>query len=92
MKPDGPDGTESIVSQRLVTVFGGTGFLGREVVRRLHGHGFVVRIATRHRHLSSTMFGRDEPRLQSIEADIRDESSVADAVADVYGVVNVVSL
>jgi uncharacterized protein YbjT (DUF2867 family) len=80
------------VSQRLVTVFGGTGFLGREVVRRLHDHGFVVRIATPHRHRSSMLFGRDEPRLQSIEADIRDERSMAGAIADVYGVVNAVSL
>ena len=38
------------------------------------------------------MFGRDDPQLESIEADVRDEGSVADAIAGAYGVVNAVSL
>src|SRR5260370_18979532 len=33
---------------QLVTVFGGTGFLGRRIVRHLHDAGFAVRIASRH--------------------------------------------
>src|SRR4051794_11989445 len=33
---------------RLVTVFGGTGFLGRRVVRHLLDHRFQVRAASRH--------------------------------------------
>jgi hypothetical protein len=32
----------------LVTVFGGTGFLGRRIVRHLLDHGFPVRTASRH--------------------------------------------
>jgi hypothetical protein len=36
------------MSMRLVTVFGGTGFLGRRVVRHLREHAFSVRIASRH--------------------------------------------
>ena len=42
----------TIVSQvtniRKVTVFGGTGFLGRRVVQHLLDHGFAVRVASRH--------------------------------------------
>jgi uncharacterized protein YbjT (DUF2867 family) len=32
----------------LVSVFGGTGFLGRRIVRRLLRRGFGVRVAARH--------------------------------------------
>ena len=71
-----------------VTVFGGTGFLGRRVVRHLHDKGFVVRIASRHPKPSSG----DDPQLQSIAADIHEERSIASAVAGAFGVVNAVSL
>src|SRR5438128_11077739 len=37
-----------LVPGQVVTVFGGTGFLGRRIVRHLHDSGFAVRIATRH--------------------------------------------
>jgi uncharacterized protein YbjT (DUF2867 family) len=33
---------------RTVTVFGGTGFLGRRIVRHLRNREFAVRIASRH--------------------------------------------
>jgi uncharacterized protein YbjT (DUF2867 family) len=32
----------------VVTVFGGTGFLGRRIVNRLLAKGFTVRAASRH--------------------------------------------
>src|SRR5882672_5754032 len=77
---------------RTVTVFGGTGFLGRRIVRHLRSLGFPVRIASRHPDRGHSQFGPDDPQLQSIEANIHDERSVADALAGVYGVVNAVSL
>src|SRR5262249_41387312 len=79
-------------NNRFVTVFGGTGFLGRRAVRHLNKHGFPVRIASRHPHRAQGLFALDDPQLQSIEANIHDERSVADAVAGAYGVVNAVSL
>src|SRR5712691_1388446 len=78
-------------NERTVTVFGGTGFLGRRVVRHLRKHGFSVRIASRHPDRGHRLFGLD-PQLQSVEANIHDERSVADALAGAYGVVNAVSL
>jgi uncharacterized protein YbjT (DUF2867 family) len=75
----------------IVTVFGGTGFLGRRVVRHLRERGFFVRIASRHPD-PRTVSSVDNSRLQFIQADIRDEQSVADAVAGAYGVVNATSL
>src|SRR5260370_13782623 len=77
---------------RTVTVFGGTGFLGRRIVRHLRSHGFPVRTASRHPDRGHRLFGPDDPQLQSVEADIHDERSVADALAGAYGVVNAVSL
>ena len=77
---------------RVVTVFGGTGFLGRCIVRHLRLHGFCVRVASRHPDRGHALFGPDNPQLRSIEVDVRDERSVADALADAYGAVNAVSL
>jgi uncharacterized protein YbjT (DUF2867 family) len=80
------------MNDRTVTVFGGTGFLGRRVVRQLRRHGFSVRIASRHPDRGHRLFGLDDPQLQSVEANIHDEQSIADAISGAYGVVNAVSL
>ena len=77
---------------RVVTVFGGTGFLGRRVVRHLRNQEFSVRIASRHPEHGQELFGIADPRLQSVEADVRDEQSVVAAIAGVDAVVNAVSL
>jgi uncharacterized protein YbjT (DUF2867 family) len=78
--------------ERTIVVFGGTGFLGRRVVWHLRKFGFSVRIASRHPDRGHRLFGLDDPQLQSVEANIQDERSVADALAGAYGVVNAVSL
>ena len=79
-------------SGRTIIVFGGTGFLGRHIVRSLGYRGFPVRIASRHPDRAFRQFGADDLQLQSVEANIHDEHSVADALAGAYGVVNAVSL
>jgi len=79
-------------NDRTVTVFGGTGFLGRRIVRHLGNCEFAVRIASRHPDRVHRLFGPDDPQLQSVEANIHAERSVADALAGAYGVVNAVSL
>ena len=80
------------MSVRVVTVFGGTGFLGRRVVDRLRRHDFIVRIASRHADRSRELFGPDGPQFQSLEVDIHDAQAVADALAGSYAAVNAVSL
>jgi uncharacterized protein YbjT (DUF2867 family) len=82
----------AVSNERTVAVFGGTGFLGRRVVRHLRKRGFSVRIASRHPNRGYALFALDDPQLQSVEADIHDEQSVARALAGAYGVVNAVSL
>jgi len=76
----------------LVTVFGGTGFLGRRVVRRLRDHGFAVRVATRRPERSASLFGHLDPHLQAVAADVHDGPTVAAALAGAWGAVNAVSL
>ena len=69
-------------------MFGGTGFLGRRVVRHLRDKGFSVRVASRHPRASSS----HDPEIQPIAADIRERQSIATAVEGAFGVVNAVSL
>ena len=79
-------------NERIITVFGGTGFLGRRIVRHLRRCDFAIRIASRHRDRAERLFALDDPKLQSVEANIHDEGSVAEAVAGAFAVVNAVSL
>jgi uncharacterized protein YbjT (DUF2867 family) len=69
-----------------VTVFGGTGFVGRHVVRHLRECGTRVRIVSRHRG-----FGEDAG-VEQIAADAHDQRSVEAAVAGADAVVNAISL
>jgi uncharacterized protein YbjT (DUF2867 family) len=69
-----------------VTVFGGTGFVGRRVVRHLRESGTTVRIVSRHRGLG------EDAGIEQITADARDQHSVEAAVAGADGVVNAISL
>ena len=80
------------MSMRVITVFGGTGFLGRRVVRDLRKHGFSVRIASRHPDRGRRLFGSGDPELRAVGTDIHDERTVVDALANAYGAVNAVSL
>jgi hypothetical protein len=50
---------------RTVTVFGGTGFLGRRIVRHLRSREFPVRIASRHPDRGYRQFGPDDPQLRT---------------------------
>src|SRR6516164_1807739 len=84
--------TVSWAPAQTATVFGGTGFLGRRVVRRLREAGFAVRFAARHPERGRSLFADGEPGIASIRADINEESAVAAALAASYAVVNAVSL
>jgi uncharacterized protein YbjT (DUF2867 family) len=68
------------------TVFGGTGFVGRRVVRQLRDYSTRVRTVSRHRKLG------EDAGIEQIAADARDQRSVEAAVAGAGGVVNAISL
>src|SRR5258705_5124056 len=84
--------TAAWAPSQTATVFGGTGFLGRRVVRRLREAGFAVRIAARHPERGRSLFAAGDPGIASIRADINEESAVTTAIAGSYAVVNTVSL
>ncbi|HUG77361.1 MAG TPA: SDR family NAD(P)-dependent oxidoreductase, partial [Burkholderiales bacterium] len=75
-----------------VSVFGGTGFLGRRLVRRLAAEGATLRIAVRSPdRAQGVLRAVESDRVTVLRADVRDRASVAAAVAGVDAVVNVVS-
>ena len=77
------------MTAQFVTVFGGTGFLGRRIVRHLHDTGFAVRIGSRHPDWASSIFPGAGSRIESVHGDINDDGSVVAAVTDVFAVVTV---
>lgn len=74
-----------------VTVFGGTGFLGRRIVERLRRRGLQVQVASRNAEASKPS-GPAAEELSVVQADVRDAASVDAAVAGAQGVVNAVGL
>ena len=86
------DITHSAAGHRgLITVFGGTGFLGQRIVRHLLDHGFQVRTASRHPERVGSA-SRSDAGPETTKTDIHDETSVAAALFGAYGAVNAVSL
>lgn len=75
-----------------VSVFGGTGFLGRRLVRRLAAEGTAVRVAVRHPDRArSVLRAAGLDKITVFGADVRDQAAVAAAVAGADAVVNAVS-
>ena len=73
-----------------VTVFGGTGYLGRAVVEQLLTDGAIVRVAARHpEHI---VVDGPRERLQLHVADVRDAEAVAQALNGAQSAVNAVGL
>jgi uncharacterized protein YbjT (DUF2867 family) len=75
-----------------VVVFGGGGFLGRRLVHRLTTEGMTVRVAVRHPdHARIELQSIGFDRVTVVLADVRDQTSVAAAIAGADAVVNTVS-
>lgn len=74
--------SRAVMHDRTVTVFGGTGFLGRRIFHHLRQAGAAVRIATRHPDRAVALFGADDS-LHAIASDVNDEQSVADAIVGI---------
>ncbi|MDP3342296.1 complex I NDUFA9 subunit family protein [Frigidibacter sp.] len=80
-------------SQQLVTVFGGSGFVGRHVVRALVKRGYRVRVAVRRPDLAGFL----QPlgtvgQIHAVQANLRYPESVAAAVKGAAAVVNLVGI
>lgn len=79
--------------QNLVTVFGGSGFIGTQAVRWLAKAGWRIRVAVRNPNLGYAMrLHGDVGQIDVIQANIRDEASVRRAVDGATAVVNLVGV
>lgn len=81
------------ITQKLVTVFGGSGFVGTQLVQHLARHGHRVRVAVRRPDLA----GHLKPlgnvgQIQPIQANIRNVESIRRAVAGADIVINLVGI
>lgn len=78
---------------RKITVFGGSGFIGRHLVRRLAHQGWAVRVAVRSPDSAKFLKPFGEPgQIQPWRTDIRDDAAIAAAVAGADAVVNLVGI
>jgi len=78
---------------KLVTIFGGSGFVGRYIARRMAKQGWRVRVAVR--RPNEALFVRPYGVVGQVEpvlANIRDDASVAAAMAGADAVVNCVGV
>lgn len=81
-----------------ITVFGGSGFLGRAIVDRLAGRGIAgggvtLRIAVRRPERATALLARYRPgQVEVLRGDVREAEAVARAVAGASAVVNAVGL
>lgn len=80
---------------RLVTVFGGSGFVGRQVVRALARRGWRIRAAVRRPDLAGSLQPCGNPgQIAAVQANVRREHawSVERAIEGADAVVNLVGL
>jgi len=80
-------------TSKLVTVFGGSGFIGRHTVRALARRGYRVRVAVRRPDLA----GHLQPlgnvgQIQAVQANLRVRWSIDRAVEGAHHVVNLVGI
>jgi uncharacterized protein YbjT (DUF2867 family) len=76
-----------------VTIFGGSGFIGRYIVQRLARRGVIVRVAVR--HPDDALFLKpmgNVGQIAPIATDITDADAVARAIEGADAVINAVSL
>jgi len=79
--------------QNIVTIFGGSGFVGTQLVQLLAHRGYRIRVAVRRPDLAGHLrpLG-DVGQVVPIQANIRNEDSVARAVKGAAFVVNLVGI
>jgi uncharacterized protein YbjT (DUF2867 family) len=85
--------TAKNTTDTLVTVYGGSGFLGRHVVRALARRGYRIRVAVRRPELTGHLqpLGR-VGQIHAVQTNIRYAPSVAAAARDAQVLVNLVGI
>ena len=81
------------MSNRIVTVFGGSGFLGRHLIQQLAQQGALIRVAVRRPEFAGflrPMGGVGQVTL--VQANVRNDASVAQAIEGANEVVNLTGI
>ncbi len=78
---------------KLVVVFGGSGFIGAQVVRALTRRGYRVRVPMRRPHLGASLrVSGDVGQVQLVQANVRFPESIDEALEGADAVVNLVAV
>jgi len=81
------------MTKKLVTLFGGSGFIGRYAARTLVKAGYRVRVAVRRPHLAGEVRLAGAPGwVDIVQANVRNEESVAAALEGADAAVNLVGI
>ncbi|MFV0292178.1 MAG: complex I NDUFA9 subunit family protein [Paracoccus sp. (in: a-proteobacteria)] len=78
---------------KIVTIYGGSGFVGRQIARRMAREGWRVRVAVR--RPNEALFVRTYGAVGQVEpvpCNIRDDTSVLAAMADADAVINCIGI
>lgn len=81
------------VGNKLVTIFGGSGFLGRHVVRALARRGWRIRVAVRRPDLAFHLQPLGNAgQIMAVQANVRYPQTIAAAIEGADAVVNLVGI
>jgi uncharacterized protein YbjT (DUF2867 family) len=82
-----------MMTNTLITVFGGTGFLGRHTVRALARAGYRVRVAVRHPNRGFFLLPMGHVgQIGLVKCNVRNKDQVAAAIHGASGVVNLTGI
>ena len=82
-----------MATRKLATVFGGAGFIGRQVVQRLARLDYVVRVVGRNPEaIRPLMTAGKVGQVVPLSADLREDAAIMRAVAGAQAVVNLIGI
>ncbi|WP_288904980.1 complex I NDUFA9 subunit family protein [uncultured Sneathiella sp.] len=81
------------MSGHLITIFGGSGFIGRHLVGRLASKGYQIRLAVRDPESAAQLMTQGVVgQIAGVKTNVRDQQSVERAVAGAEIVINLVGI
>ena len=89
----GRDFVASENSEKIVTLIGGSGFIGRHIVRALANRGYRIRVACRRPDLAGHVQPLGTPgQVMPVQANVRFPPSLAAACEGAYAVINLTGI
>ena len=80
------------MNNKIVTIFGGTGFVGRHLIAELIDHGYVIKIPTRDKEKADKIKTQTVPgRINVIETNIYNTQDLTNAISGSNIVINLIA-